>query len=258
MKEMSRRSVVKLATLLPLAACGDGSSKSGGPLTEGLDAGATPDADPGSSDSGLLPDAKSPLDAGGRPMDAGEPSMDAGGLDAGERVDAQEVCTPTGSDVEGPFHRSGAPHRAALVGPEEPGEPMGIEGVVVDIDCRPLAGTNLDIWQADASGQYDSDSTDYRLRAQVVTDDDGHFSFTSIKPGHYPNGNGFRPAHVHFIVSRAGFRPLTTQLYFAGDPYLPPNDSCGVCNSWDETHIIELTPKAGTLQGWFQIVLERL
>ena len=29
----------------------------------------------------------------------------------------------------------------------------------------------------------------------------------------------YRPAHVHVKVSAPGFLPLTTQLYFPGDPY---------------------------------------
>jgi protocatechuate 3,4-dioxygenase beta subunit len=30
----------------------------------------------------------------------------------------------------------------------------------------------------------------------------------------------WRPAHIHFKVSADGHRPLVTQLFFAGDPYL--------------------------------------
>ena len=83
-------------------------------------------------------------------------------------------------------------------------------------------------------------------------------AFETIQPGRYLNGGSFRPAHIHFMVSRPGLAPLTTQLYFAGDPYLQPNDSCGGCNSDDPTLIIELAEVVGTpgvKEGTFDIVL---
>ena len=75
-----------------------------------------------------------------------------------------------------------------------------------------------------------------------------------------PSPYAWRPAHIHFTVSAPGLTPVTTQLYFADDPYLAPNDACGTCNSGDPTQIIpmnEETNEAGeSVQvGWFDIVL---
>ena len=50
------------------------------------------------------------------------------------------------------------------------------------------------------------------------TDEHGRYAYTTIVPGHYLNGVQYRPAHIHLKASAAAHAPLTTQLYFAGDP----------------------------------------
>ena len=194
------------------------------------------------------------------PNDVGEPPVDA---DIPPEIPAPDPCEVTGSDVLGPFHEPGAPMSTVIAGPDEPGERIRIDGRVYGPDCdAPLAGALLDVWQADAEGGYhNANAGVYRLRGQMLTDDQGRYSFVSILPGNYELGpEQWRPAHIHFNVSRPGLTPLTTQLYFEGDPYLPPNDACGSCNSDDPTHIVpmvEETNEAGeTVQaGWFDIVL---
>lgn len=186
--------------------------------------------------------------------DADPPDL-AGGPDAGPMR-----CEPTPSDVTGPFFRSGAPSRTTLVGPNEPGERLEITGQVLAPGCQTaLAGAVIDVWQADAQGRYDTTSEDYRLRALLMTDAEGRFAFTSVRPGNYPDAGGMRPAHIHFTVSRPGYRTLITQLYFRGDPFLSPNDSCGVCSSDEDDLIIELVSeeRGGTpwWTGHFRVVL---
>ena len=67
------------------------------------------------------------------------------------------------------------------------------------------------------------------LRGRVRADDDGRYHFETVRPGHYLNGDRYRPAHIHVKIGAAGHRPLTTQLYFpddphnAGDPFLVPS-----------------------------------
>lgn len=123
------------------------------------------------------------------------------------------VCAATADNIEGPFYKAGAPHRAVLAGPDEPGERLVVTGVVRSTTtCAPLAGTVLDIWHADARGGYDN--AGYHLRGKLVTDAKGRYELHTIVPGRYLNGKRYRPAHIH--VKALG---LTTQLYFAGDPY---------------------------------------
>jgi len=167
---------------------------------------------------------------------------------AGREARADGACSPTESDFKGPMYLAGAPRRTALAGPKEPGERLRIRGTVFGPDCSsPLPRTLLDVWQADARGEYHWKDQDYRLRGQILTNERGEYELETIKPGGY----GGRPAHIHFTVSAPGHAPLTTQLYFKGDPRLD-HDVCGAaCNSDDPHRIVELANGRGT----FDVVL---
>lgn len=194
----------------------------------------------------------------------------AGGLIAAPAVFAQQ-CRPTAADVLGPFYRGGAPARAKLADAGEAGEPLLVSGTVYAPDCRtPLAGALLDVWQADSKGLYDIDKPSnlaerepLKLRGRLLTDAQGRYEIETIMPGRYPIPPGLpgleqfagrtRPAHIHIIVMHPMFGPLTTQLYFKGDPHLG-NDP------WAKPSLaIDLDAKAtgGTTrrQGKFDIVL---
>lgn len=190
----------------------------------------------GSSGGGF--DAATRFDAGF--VDSG---MDAGGPDA---LPDAAVCTPTTSDATGPFFEEGAPVRTMLATLDEPGERLLIEGRVLSAtSCSAaLGGYTLDIWQADAEGEYHS-GADFRLRGKVVTDAEGRFSFETIRPGNYPLGGSFRPAHLHLrAYDELGTERLTTQIYFEGDRFLFPEDPCGPpgCRSDDPDRIVRLDP----------------
>jgi protocatechuate 3,4-dioxygenase beta subunit len=116
------------------------------------------------------------------------------------------------------------------------GEPLGerivVTGRVVDPDGRPLRGALVEIWQANAAGRYLHDGDrhpapldpNFDGAGRALTDDDGRYAFTTIKPGAYPWGNhpnAWRPAHIHFsLFGRAFTERLVTQMYFPGDPLL--------------------------------------
>ncbi len=173
-------------------------------------------------------------------------------------AEVEKSCEVTGKDVEGPFFEAGAPNRTKLAAANEPGELLRVEGRVLDENCNAVAGAHLDIWHADADGNYHKPGAEYRLRGQMTTDAEGKYGFETIMPGRYPLGESLRPAHVHFIVSKPGFIPLTTQLYFRGDPYLKPNDPCGNgCNSGDPTLIVPLTKTGEFSEAQFEIVLKK-
>jgi len=170
-----------------------------------------------------------------------------------------QTCSPTKRDIEGPFYTRGAPHRTALAGPDEPGDRIVLRGRVLGPDCNtPLRAALLDVWQADANGEYHYEKDNFRLRGQILTDATGAFEFASVVPGRYKLDGSYRPAHIHFTVSHPGHEPLTTQLYFKGDPYLAPNDACGNgCDSEDAGRIVDLK-KLTTGRGFgaeFRIVL---
>jgi protocatechuate 3,4-dioxygenase, beta subunit len=118
-------------------------------------------------------------------------------------------------------------HRDAPIG-----ERIIVSGRVLDENSRPVRNALVEIWQANAAGRYwhnvdthnaplDPNFTGY---GRLLTDDEGRYHFTTIKPGAYPWGNHYnawRPAHIHFSLFGAGILTrLVTQMYFPGDPLL--------------------------------------
>ena len=117
------------------------------------------------------------------------------------------------------------------------GEPLGeritVSGQVLD-DCgRSVPHTLIEIWQCNAAGRYahriDQHSApldpNFTGAGRTLTDSQGRYMFTTIKPGPYPwnnHPNAWRPAHIHFSVFGTAFvSRLVTQMYFPGDPLFP-------------------------------------
>ncbi|MBD1204926.1 MAG: protocatechuate 3,4-dioxygenase subunit beta [Rhodobacteraceae bacterium] len=112
------------------------------------------------------------------------------------------------------------------------GERMILHGRVLDENARPVPGTLVEIWQANASGRYRHKKDAY-LGAldpnfggcgRTLTDAEGRYAFRTIKPGPYPwlnFVNSWRPRHIHVSVFGTAFsQRLITQLYFEGDPLI--------------------------------------
>lgn len=133
----------------------------------------------------------------------------------------------TEPNILGPYHRPGAPYRAKITPPLEPGDTLVVRGRVWGFDTRrPLAGAALDVWQANASGRYDNDDPMappaaglFYCRARVIADETGYYEYQTVRPGRYKIGqNQWRPAHIHYMVRHPGYKQLVTQMYFEGDP----------------------------------------
>jgi protocatechuate 3,4-dioxygenase beta subunit len=115
------------------------------------------------------------------------------------------------------------------------GEPIGeriiVSGHVYDTEGKPLGGTLVEVWQANAAGRYAHKwdrwaaplDPNFRGAGRCLTDVEGRFEFTTIRPGPYPWGNHYnawRPAHIHFsLMGRAFAQRLVTQMYFPDDPF---------------------------------------
>jgi catechol 1,2-dioxygenase len=157
-----------------------------------------------------------------RPTDGGAPPPDDAAPSTPPDLLPTPQCAETEDNILGPYYRAGAPFRTVL-GPASEGEPLVVAGSVraTGTACAALDGALLDVWQADASAVYDTTSPDYRWRGKMNSDGAGQYQFQSVLPGRYLNGDTYRPRHIHFQVSHAGYTQLTTQLYFEGDPYNP-------------------------------------
>ncbi|CAN5270729.1 protocatechuate 3,4-dioxygenase subunit beta [soil metagenome] len=115
-------------------------------------------------------------------------------------------------------------------GGQPQGERMVVTGRVVDGDNRPVRRQLVEVWQANAAGRYVHKRDQHPAPVdpnftgvgRCLTDDDGWYRFTTIKPGPYPwrnHHNAWRPAHIHFSLFGTEFtQRLVTQMYFSGDP----------------------------------------
>ena len=129
----------------------------------------------------------------------------------------RKVCAPTPENVEGPYYLPDAPFRERIATPETGGSKLTLTGTVFAQDClTPLAGAVIDVWQTDASGEYDF-SNKFRLRGRARADSKGKYRVETIVPGRYRAGRTYRPAHIHLRVSHSEGRTLVTQIYFRGD-----------------------------------------
>lgn len=190
----------------------------------------------------------------------------------------------TSQNLLGPFWR---PHSlrvqngGSIVRSETPGDPLFVNAKVVDRDEQPIAGAEVDVWHASPLGLYenqDKSQADMNLRGKLVTDVDGRFWFRSVMMAGYPipidgvvgrmlaaqNRQPFRPAHLHALIVKEGFKVLVSQVYNSADPHIVDDPQFGVTRATlvdflkhDEPH-----PTAtGIARPWYTLdytyVLER-
>lgn len=145
------------------------------------------------------------------------------------------------STVLGPFYRENPPvlpKGASIIQKHYDNEETAyFEGCIKDENGKGVAGVTIDVWEDAPNGIYenlDPDQPEYNLRGRFETDENGHYAFVAVRPvpypipddatagellrfmGHHPN----RPGHMHFIISKEGYRPLISQIYDADSAWL--------------------------------------
>jgi protocatechuate 3,4-dioxygenase, beta subunit len=113
-------------------------------------------------------------------------------------------------------------------GPRAQGPLMLLHGRVVDQDGNPVAGAMVEVWHANASGKYIHEDDGFNAPldpnftggGRVVTDADGRFTITTVKPGPYRAGPAsWRAPHIHFsIIGASWMDRMVTQMHFPGEP----------------------------------------
>lgn len=144
---------------------------------------------------------------------------------------SQILCDPRYMElhVEGPFRRlilDFAVHpQVRIVGPDEPGQPLHLTGVVRDADGKPIPGALVFAYQTDARGWYGIREMDFavpkqgdkaRLFGYMTTGVEGQYGLQTIRPVHYPRSQ--HPAHIKLEISAEGYETLETEVRFADDP----------------------------------------
>ena len=116
---------------------------------------------------------------------------------------------------------------------------------VLDKDGRRVEGAEVDVWHASPVGLYenqDPDQADMNLRGKFTTDRDGRFAFRSVMMVGYPiptdgvvgrllaaqSRHPYRPAHLHALVFKPGFKVLISQVYDPNDPHIDSDVQFGV------------------------------
>lgn len=171
----------------------------------------------------------------------------------------------TSQNLLGPFwrmHSPATPNGGSIVRSETPGDPLRVTGRVVDVDGRPVAGAEADIWHASPTGFYenqDPGQADMNLRGKFTTDADGRFWFTTIKMSGYPvptdgvvgrllaaqGRHPFRPAHLHALIAKPGFKVLVSQIYDPADPHLETDVQFGVTEATTGNYVRHDEPWPG-------------
>jgi catechol 1,2-dioxygenase len=154
----------------------------------------------------------------------------------------------TDASLLGPFWRESSPptpNGGSILRSPTPGPALFVRAWFRDRDGRPVAGAEVDIWQSSPEGLYenqDPSQADMNLRGKFRTEADGHISFRSVKPAGYPipidgpvgdllraqGRHNMRPAHLHVLASKEGFKTLISQVYVPDDPHLETDVQFGV------------------------------
>jgi hydroxyquinol 1,2-dioxygenase len=156
----------------------------------------------------------------------------------------------TEATVFGPFFVENAPEykNGDDVANGAAGSPCQVRGTVRGLDGTPVPNARMNVWQADAEGNYDvqyAELAHAQARGVLHTDAQGRFHFKTILAEAYPipsdgpvgrmlaatNNHPWRPAHLHFMIEAPGYERLITHVFRNHDQYLDSDVVFGVRQS---------------------------
>lgn len=185
-------------------------------------------------------------------------------------------ATETAAALLGPFWRANSPRTATgetIVRSPTPGPELFVACEVVDPRGKPIEGVEVDVWQSSPVGLYenqDDTQANMNLRGKFVTDAQGRFGFRSVKPAGYPvptdgpvgdmlraqNRHPYRPAHIHFLGFKPGFKTLITQVFVDDDAHLETDVVFGVTRALVgdfRRHDSGEPPASGVTAPWYTL-----
>jgi protocatechuate 3,4-dioxygenase beta subunit len=187
----------------------------------------------------------------------------------------QAGATETAAALLGPFWRDHSPkteNGGSIVRSKTAGPPLFASCQITDPQGSPLADVEVDVWQASPIGLYenqDATQADMNLRGRFSTDRNGRFSFRSVRPAGYPvptNGpvgellqaqqrEPYRPAHLHFLGFKQGYKTLITQVFVDGAEHLQNDVVFGVTRHLVGKYRLGAgTPPASDVEGpWYEL-----
>jgi catechol 1,2-dioxygenase len=156
--------------------------------------------------------------------------------------------TETAQSLLGPFWRLNSPrvdNGGSIVRSDTPGPALFVQGRVIDPEGAPVVGADVDVWHASPVGLYenqDPQQAEMNLRGKFTTDQDGRFWFRSVMMTGYPiptdgvvgrllhaqGRHPYRPAHLHALIVKGGFKVLISQVYDPNDPHIDSDVQFGV------------------------------
>jgi len=156
--------------------------------------------------------------------------------------------TETTANLLGPFWRLNSPatqNGGTIIRSPTPGPAIFVNCWVKDQNGNPIAGAEVDVWHSSPEGFYeqqDPKQADSNLRGKFTTAAQGKFWFRSVKPAGYPipidgpvgellgagKRHNYRPAHLHFLIFKQGFKTLISQIYTPDDDRLETDAQFGV------------------------------
>ena len=175
----------------------------------------------------------------------------------------------------GPFWREDQPPSASgatLVRSTTPGPGLVVDVRVEDGRGQPVEGAEVDVWHSSPEGLYenqDPTQAEMNLRGRFSTDSAGQFRFKSVKPAGYPipidgpvgelvkatGRHNYRPAHLHFMIYKPGFKTLISQIYAPDDEHIDSDVQFGVTRALIGNFVlhVESAPELGFATPWYSL-----